>query len=217
LLLAQGTPMVLAGDEFARTQQGNNNAYCQDNEISWVNWKNAEKNRDLINFVQRLIAIRNAYPVFHRTRFLTGASHPQLGVKDVTWIFSSGAEMQQQNWQDSSVRCFGMLIDGRAQPNGVPGSDATILLIMNGSENDTPFTLPNTPDAKRWMLLLDSSLLERGTAAVDREYFAPGQVFNVVARSFLALALEKTHNGGLTDSRPKDAGQPLPIAEPAPA
>jgi len=217
LLLAQGTPMVLAGDEFARTQQGNNNAYCQDNEISWVNWKNAENNRDLINFMQRLIAIRNAYPVFHRTRFLTGASHPQLGVKDVTWIVSSGAEMQQANWQDSLVRCFGMLIDGRAQPNGVPGSDATILLLMNGSENDTPFTLPNTLDAKRWMLLLDSGVLERATAAVNREYFAPGQVINVVARSFLTFALEKTQTGGLSDSKPKDTGQPLPIAEPAPA
>jgi hypothetical protein len=77
--------------------------------------------------------------------------------------------------------------------------------------------LPNTLDAKRWMLLLDSNVPERGTAALDREYFTPGQPFNVVSRSFLAFALERTNNGGEADSKPEDAGQPLPLAEPAPA
>src|SRR5271155_41311 len=148
LMLSQGLPMMVAGDEFARTQKGNNNAYCQDNDISWVDWSLAQKNVDLAKFVQRVIAIRNRYPVLRRNRFLTGGYNEELGVKDVTWLQSTGAEMTDEQWKDSNLHSIGMLIDGRAQPTGVRerGSDATVLLLFNGHHEAVGFTLPPTVD-----------------------------------------------------------------------
>ncbi|MEA2258207.1 MAG: isoamylase, partial [Acidobacteriaceae bacterium] len=119
LLLAQGTPMVLAGDEFARTQNGNNNAYCQDNEISWVNWELLEKNQHLATFARRLIRMRHKYPILRRNLYLTGQYNEELGVKDLTWINANGSEMEQEHWGDTNMRCFGMLLDGRAQVTGI--------------------------------------------------------------------------------------------------
>ncbi len=132
LLLSQGTPMLLAGDEFGRTQQGNNNAYCQDNAISWVDWKLAASNASLIRLVQKLTALRHKYAILRRNRFLTGAYDEELEVKDLTWINASGAEMKSEDWSDGNMRCFGMLMDGRARPTGVRqlGTEATMLLVL---------------------------------------------------------------------------------------
>ena len=91
LFFSQGTPMLLGGDEFGRTQQGNNNAYCQDNEISWVDWEIKEEGQSLIDFTRKLIRLRNALPILRRGRFLTAEYNPVLEVKDVTWINASGA------------------------------------------------------------------------------------------------------------------------------
>src|SRR3954462_3231356 len=107
LLLSQGTPMMLAGDEFARTQQGNNNAYCQDNEISWVHWSDDDRSRRMIAFVQRLSGLRHRYPILRHRRWLSGDYNEELGVKDVTWVSATGAEMGDGEWQDGNVRCFG--------------------------------------------------------------------------------------------------------------
>ncbi len=194
LLLGLGTPMLVAGDEFARTQHGNNNAYCQDNEISWVDWSFAEKNEPLIQFVRRLTAIRNAYPVLRRTRFVTGECNPELNVKDVTWLSPAGKEMTQDDWGNNSLRCFGMLLDGRAQPTGVVerGSDATVLLVLNGGHEDATFRLPESAEAERWMLLLDSCQPSRANASIKREYFPPGDPFPVPGRSFFTFVLEKS-------------------------
>ena len=119
LLLSRGTPMLLAGDEFARTQDGNNNAYCQDNEISWLNWDIGDKGHGLMRFVRRLTALRQRYPVLHRTRFLTAQWNEELGVKDVTWLRPDGSEMEAANWDDGNTRSFGLLLDGRAQATGI--------------------------------------------------------------------------------------------------
>jgi isoamylase len=158
LLLAQGLPMMLAGDEFRRTQQGNNNAYCQDNELSWVDWSLAETHKPLIDFVRALTTLRNRYPVLRRKRFLTGADNEELGVKDVTWIHPSGAEMNDQTWGDPGLRCIGMLIDGRAQMTGIRerGSEATLLLIFNSHHEPVKFVLPAPVDGRKWQLQLDS-------------------------------------------------------------
>ena len=120
--------MLLAGDEFGRTQRGNNNAYCQDNEISWLDWRIEEKGRSLTEFVQQLTQLRDRYPILRRSRFLTGQYNEELGLKEVTWINAFGAEMQPEEWDDSNMHCFGMLMDGRAQPTGIRrrGEDATI-------------------------------------------------------------------------------------------
>src|SRR5437870_8407922 len=119
LLLSQGTPMLLAGDEFARTQKGNNNAYCQDNEISWVDWNHDERQQRLIDFVRKLTGLRHKYPVLRRSRWLTGEYNEELEVKDVAWINPNGEEMRQEHWDDPNNRCFGMLLDGRAQETGI--------------------------------------------------------------------------------------------------
>ncbi len=160
LLLSQGTPMILAGDEFRRTQGGNNNAYAQDNEISWLDWALAEKERSMIGFVQKLCAFRHKYPVLRRNLFLTGQLDSELGIKDVAWINASGAEMQSMDWADSAMRCFGMLIDGRARPTGVRqrGTEAAMLLVLNGHHDLVEFTLPPFEGGTEWMLELDTNI-----------------------------------------------------------
>jgi isoamylase len=187
LLLSQGTAMMLAGDEFGRTQQGNNNAYCQDNEISWVNWSIMEKGRALIDFVQRLTKTRHHYPMLRRGRFLTGIFNEELGVKDVTWVHPSGEEMRQENW---NTLCFGMLIDGRAQPTGIHrrGSDATLLIVMNGGHKPVSFAIPATAGSEHWSLLLDtnSDSFEVGAA----KSFKTGDKYEVPPRSLQLFVLQ---------------------------
>ncbi|HUC73124.1 MAG TPA: glycogen debranching protein GlgX [Stellaceae bacterium] len=194
LLLSQGTPMLLAGDEFARTQNGNNNAYCQDNEISWVNWDIGETGRWLIRFVQKLTALRHKYPILRRSRFLTGIYNEELGVKDVTWINASGAEMKPEEWDDMSMECFGMLMDGRAQPTGIRrrGEDATLLMVLNGFHDIVGFTLPQTAGGSRWSLLIDTNLAEDAELGT----FATGEVYGATGRSLLLFALDPNNAAG---------------------
>ena len=187
LLLSQGTPMLLAGDEFARTQQGNNNAYCQDNAISWVDWKLAASNVAQIRLVQRLTALRHKYAILRRNRFLTGAYDEELEVKDLTWINASGAEMRSEDWSDGNMRCFGMLMDGRARPTGVRqrGTEATMLLVLDAHHDLVHFTLPACPGGDHWSVVLDTNAPESDT----RESFAAGEVYQVTGRSLLLFAL----------------------------
>ena len=106
LFFSQGTPMILGGDEFGRTQKGNNNAYCQDDEISWVDWEGIkEDGQSLIAFTRKLIRLRDSLPILRRGRFLSGEYNPELEVKDVTWINASGREMQQSDWEDTKMHC----------------------------------------------------------------------------------------------------------------
>jgi len=185
LLLSQGTPMLLAGDEFGRTQQGNNNAYCQDNEISWVNWNMATKGRSLIEFVQQLTKIRHHYPILRRNRFLTGIFNEELGIKDVTWIHPSGEEMQEQSWKTD--RCFGMLIDGRAQPTGLRrrGSDATLLIVFNSFHEPVPFAIPSTIGSEHWSMLLDTS----NGSTIQAKSYKSGDKYEAAPRSLQLLVL----------------------------
>ena len=180
--------MLLAGDEFARTQGGNNNAYCQDNEISWVDWELQEQNAAQIRFVQKLTALRHKYPILRRNRFLTGVYNEELGVKDVTWINASGAEMKPENWGDLNMECFGMLMDGRAQPTGIRrrGEDATLLMVLNAYHDLVEFTLPETVGGWRWQLLIDTNLAEEA----EMGSFVSGEIYGVTGRSVLLFALE---------------------------
>jgi isoamylase len=187
LLLSQGTPMVLAGDEFGRTQQGNNNAYCQDNEISWINWTFDERGASLVEFTKQLCALRHKYPILRRNRFLTGEYDEELEVKDVTWMNASGVEMQQSDWNDARMLCFGMLIDGRARPTGLRqrGTEATLLIALNAHHDIVKFVLPTAAGEGTWKLLLDTNLPKglkeyRGSAGDD---------YGITARSLVMFAL----------------------------
>jgi glycogen operon protein len=186
LLLSQGTPMLLAGDEIGRTQQGNNNAYCQDNEISWLNWDLADTRRSLLRFTQTLCNLRHKYPILRRNRFLTGSVDEELDVKDLTWINASGEEMQQSHWDDPVAQCFGMLIDGRARPSGVRqrGTEATLLIVMNAYHDFVEFTLPASGGGN-WKLMLDTNVMEL-TEAFEG---AAGDQYGVTARSLVMFAL----------------------------
>jgi glycogen operon protein len=162
LLLSQGTPMLLAGDEFGRTQQGNNNAYCQDNPISWMNWDIDPSEASLTDFVRKLCQLRHEYPILRRNRFLTGDVDLELDVKDLSWINASGAEMRPEDWADAGMHCFGMLMDGRSRPTGVRqrGTEATMLIVFNAHHDLVIFTLPEYPDGSSWQLLIDTNLDE---------------------------------------------------------
>jgi isoamylase len=188
LLLAQGTPMMLAGDEFGRTQSGNNNAYCQDNEISWLNWELREKGEQLVAFTRRLTKMRHKYPILRRNLFLTGQYNEELGVKDLTWINANGSEMHHENWGDEGMRCFGMLLDGRAQVTGIRqrGRQATLLIVINDHHDLVEFTLPECPGGDTWSLLIDTNITDNS----EQGSFKVGATYGVTARSVLVFALE---------------------------
>ena len=188
LVLSQGTPMIVAGDEFGRTQQGNNNAYCQDNEISWVNWDIKEKGKCLLAFAKKVISFRRTYPILRRDRFLNGEYLEDLGVKDVTWINANGKAMEDEHWGDTGMRCFGMLLDGRAQPSGIRqlGKEVTLLLILNVHFDLVNFTLPECVGGNEWTLLIDTN--EPCKEAPGR--MKTGDEYGVTARSLLLFKLE---------------------------
>jgi isoamylase len=203
LILSRGTPMILAGDEFGHTQRGNNNAYCQDSEISWLEWPEiGAEGRALTAFVRKLTFLRHAFPVLRRGRFLTAQWNEELAVKDVTWINADGSEMGQEQWGDPHMRCFGMLLDGRGQESGIKrqGDDATLLLIMNAYHDVVKFTLPALVGGSRWLCLLDTNQPARS----DTPSFDVGGLYDVTARSFLLFA-------GLTAGNPGRAVQRIAL------
>ena len=190
LMLSQGTPMLVAGDEFGRTQGGNNNAYCQDNEISWLNWDIKDKGQCLLNFAKKVIGLRRKYPILRRDRFLNGEYVEELGVKDVTWINANGKEMEDEHWGDSGMRCFGMLLDGRAQPSGIRrvGHEATLLAVLNVHSDLVNFVLPECVGGDQWTLLLDTSEPCKNVDAT----LATGDHYGVTAYSLLLFKLDSS-------------------------
>nr|HMQ13010.1 glycogen debranching protein GlgX [Candidatus Competibacter phosphatis] len=163
VLLAQGTPMLLAGDESGRTQNGNNNAYCQDNEINWLKWHDIPaEDLEFQDFVRRLIHLRSEHPVLRRPRFLHGLQISKTtGLRDIEWISPGGGIMSDHHWQEAKARCFGMLLAGDTgecfTPDGYPETDDTLLAIFNAGKAVTPFRMPDVRNARGWRCLLDTS------------------------------------------------------------
>jgi glycogen operon protein len=212
LLLSQGTPMLLAGDEFGRTQQGNNNAYCQDNEISWIDWDFGETGLELAEFARKLIALRKSFPILRRSRFLTGEYNADLDVKDVRWLTPAATDIE--DWHDPSARCFGMLIDGRAQATGIkrPAMDATGLLILNAHHDVVNFRLPEVVGGTIWRCLADTNAPEGN----GQTRLATGEEYVVTARSFVLLVLEPETERSIGLRRVREAfrqmaEQPIPM------
>jgi len=160
LLLSQGVPMVCGGDEIERTQQGNNNAYCQDNGISWYDWRLDRTRRDLLAFTRRLVALRRQHPVLRRRQFLFGRRIRGSEVKDVSWFRSDGKEMTEECWRDPHTRCLGLRLAGDAIPEmDVQGdriADDTFLILLNAHHDPQPFLLPAHRPGVRWEVVLDS-------------------------------------------------------------
>jgi isoamylase len=177
LLFSQGVPLLLAGDEMGRTQHGNNNAYCQDSDLSWVDWQLDADARELLGFTRRLIALRNAHPLFRRRTWFRGRAdeHP-----DVLWLNYAGVEMNDQEWTRSSARCLGALISGRGlgerDERGLPVTDSDLLLLLNANAGDVPFPLP----AGRWERLLDTAAANPG---FEKTYPLQGRSLALLARA----------------------------------
>jgi isoamylase len=161
LLLSSGVPMLLAGDEMGRTQGGNNNAYCQDNEISWVNWKLDEGGVALLERVRALIALRRDHPVFRRRRFFQGQAIHGSGVKDIGWFTPNGAEMDEARWRAPDIATLGVFLNGGEIPDRGPRGerivDDSFLLLLHGDAEPVAFTLPGLPWAKSYELIMDSA------------------------------------------------------------
>ena len=149
LLVSQGTPMLLMGDELGRSQRGNNNAYCQDNALSWLAWPElGEEGRDLLDFARRIIALRRDQPLLRQERFLHGGRTEGLGLPDVTWLAPEGGAMTEAMWQERERRCLGLML---------AGGDAALLVLLNGGSRDVAFELPEPPEPSGWRTLVDSS------------------------------------------------------------
>ena len=156
LAFSQGVPMISHGDEIARTQRGNNNAYCQDNELTWVNWDLDDRGRRLLEFTRRVFAIRAQNPVLRRRTFFRGEVVEHRGLKDLTWLRADGRELSQEEWQSPQARALGMLINGDAtdetDDKGQPIKGDTMLLLVNAGEEDVDFVLPKG----EWSTLVDT-------------------------------------------------------------
>ena len=190
LLLSQGVPMLLAGDEIGRTQRGNNNAYCQDNELSWVDWNIDEERRLLLEFVRRMIAIRRSHPVFRRHRFFQGRAIHGAGVKDILWLRPDGGEMTDHEWEHTFARSLGVYLAGAAleemDRRGQRLTDENFLVLLSSHHETIPFTLPAPRPGTSWQVLVDTAY-EQGLA-MDGRY--PGTAQYPLQGRSLALLME---------------------------
>jgi glycogen operon protein len=157
LLLSQGVPMLLGGDEIGRTQGGNNNAYCQDNEISWLDWEHVDE--DLLEFTRRLIAFRSEHPVFHRRGWFKGRQIRGKGVTDIAWFQPDGSDMSSEEWGQWFAKSFAVFLFGEGllsrDERGRPEHDASFLFLANAHTDVVQFTLPGAPFGARWAVEID--------------------------------------------------------------
>src|SRR5881394_2978548 len=190
LFLSQGVPMLCGGDELGRTQSGNNNGYCQDNEISWFNWHRDDKQNQFLEFTRKLIQLRKEHPVFLRPTFLKGRRVPGSEIRDVMWFTPGGNQMTEEEWTSPFVRCLGMLLSGDAtdalNSEGEPVRDETFLLLINAHYEPIPFVLPGQENLE-WQLILDTSDPEGFLA--EPKKFASGDDINLGGRACCLLQL----------------------------
>jgi isoamylase len=182
LFFSQGVPMLLGGDEIGRTQQGNNNAYCQDNDVSWFNWEVGETGEDLRNFVRDVIAVMRDNPILRRRAFFTGEPHPGMETKDVTWIRPDGSEMTEQDWTDSELHTIGMLLFGLATDEvdvrGRSYAGDSLFLMLNAGTRSRSYTLPRMELAGQWEEVLNTA--------------QPGPWFRIVRNEAVSLNAHST-------------------------
>ncbi|WNV03938.1 glycogen debranching protein GlgX [Candidatus Methylospira mobilis] len=193
LLFSQGVPMLLAGDEIGRSQQGNNNAYCQDNAISWLKWELGQQDSDLLEFTRRIIGLRKQHPLFRRSYFFQGHPIRAGEVKDIVWLNPDGSETRDDDWNQPSSRCLGVYFDGgklqQTDGRGRLLRDDNLLLLLNAHHEDIAFTLPELRGQHHWEVLLDT-LSVNGTPEISR--YNTGQAYPLGGR-VLAL-LKQIHS-----------------------
>jgi isoamylase len=217
LLAAQGTPMLLMGDEAGRSQGGNNNAYCQDNPTSWYAWEGMPLREEAFrDFVARLIALRRTHPALRRRRFLHGATRGPAGLKDVAWLGRDGREMTAAAWEDPANLALGLLLDGAADPDlgpdGLPEAGDALLLLLNAQAEAATFTLPAAGPGTAWETLLDTVAADDDATAAGGRH-RPGAALVLPDRSLrlLRATAGAARRGGRTSPAGKGAfAPPLP-------
>ena len=191
LLLSQGVPMLCGGDEMGRTQRGNNNAYCQDSEISWVDWTLGKPQQSLLTFTKALIALRQQHPVFRRRRFFQGRRIRGAEVKDLYWLRPDGKEMTDDDWALGYVRCLGVRLAGDAMDEkdakGRPLVDDTFLVLLNAHHEPRPFTLPAHKRGVRWQPVFDTARYDSNEKPFT--LLRGGDQYDLEARSLAVLRL----------------------------
>ena len=187
LLLSQGVPMLLGGDEMGRTQQGNNNAYCQDNEISWYDWEHADAG--LLGFAQGLIALRTGHPVFRRRRWFQGRQIHGEQVTDIAWFVPDGSLMDDEQWNEADAKAIAVFLSGDdlgVNERAERISDASFFMMLNAAADPVTFTLPDARWGERWRVVFD-------THQPDMPRLAPASPVSAVLSS---AALENATEGG---------------------
>jgi glycogen operon protein len=186
LLLSQGVPMLCGGDELSHTQQGNNNAYCQDNELTWLNWDLNDEQKRFLEFVRKVTSIRREQPVFQRRKFFQGRRIRGSDFKDVSWFEPAGKEMSDEAWNAGFVQCLGLRLAGDVigdvDERGEPIVGETLLLLLNAHHEPIPFTLPETRPEHHWERLLDTYDLSEAVLL-----FTGGQHYLLQGRSLALL------------------------------
>ena len=193
LLLSQGVPMLLAGDESGHTQHGNNNAYCQDNQIGWLDWSPSARRNALLSFVRRMIALRRAHPTFRRRDFFEGRPLHGAGIKDLLWIKPDGTEMSDEEWGHENARSLGSYLAGAGLAEmgrrGRPVRDDDFLILFNAHHDDIDFTIPTIP-GDAWLALIDTRF---DTGVAEREHHGPGDRYHLCGRSLALLTRSAVH------------------------
>src|SRR5690606_8651388 len=191
LLLSQGVPMICHGDEMGRTQQGNNTTYCQDNELSWVDWQLDDEREDLLTFTRRLIALRKEQPVLRRRRFFAGA--PEHGgeseIGDIEWFTPDAGRMDEEDWDTWYARSIMMFLNGEAIPE--PGERGerivgdSVLALLNADAEPLDFTLPGADYGTAWHVALDTA--DEDPDEADERELSSGASVTVTGRSVVVL------------------------------
>jgi len=200
LFLSQGVPHLLAGDELGRTQGGNNNGYCQDNEISWLDWENADA--DLYAFTRRLIMLRRSHPVFRRRGWFQGRAAPGRGITDIAWFTPDGVEMAEENWREGFARSVGLYLDGGSiaalTPRGEAIVDDRFYVLCNAHHELLDFTLPHADWGRRWSLVIDtaSPVVDLPVGRVLR----PGDQVPVEGRAVVVLRCARQKEDGWSNT-----------------
>jgi isoamylase len=204
LLLSQGIPMILSGDEFQRTQQGNNNTYCQDNTLSWLNWQLDQTQQEFLEFTRFLTRFYKKHPVLQRRKFFQGTPVLDSRIKDLTWFHPDGGEISDDEWQSEDYYAFGLLLAG----NGIAGTDErgrrivddTLLILFNAAPDPCPFTLPDEPltigsgaACEGWELVLDT---RDSLPQSERQHFAPHDRYPLEPRSLALFCWPRMRDEG---------------------
>jgi len=189
LLLSQGVPMIAHGDELGRTQQGNNNVYCQDNELSWVDWERAREFDVQTEFVARLTALRAGHPIFRRQRFFQGRSIQGSNIEDIAWLRPDGRHMSEEDWQREGTRSLGIYLNGQGIPDrdllGMRIVDDSFLLLVNAHHQQVTFSLPDEEYGRAWETVVDTA--DPLLAGARRRNHKAAARLRVIPRSMLVL------------------------------